>query len=79
MMIANSLYQVNKNHKKGSGTRNFQYQFIKCRDCGRTLKICQIQRKNIGNCHEFAVFTYYCGKCKLTYFVFNFKNKKEEN
>jgi hypothetical protein len=56
---------------------NFQDQFIKCRDCGKGLRICQIQRKNIDNCREFVVFTYYCRKCKLTYYIFNFINKKE--
>ncbi|MHA1291381.1 MAG: hypothetical protein ACTSQJ_01785 [Promethearchaeota archaeon] len=76
-MIANSLDQVNKNHKKSRGAATFQYQFIKCRDCGKVLRICQIQRKNIGNCQEFTVFTYYCRKCKLTYYVFNFIDKKE--
>ena len=76
MMIANSLYLVNKIHKK-VGHPTFQYQFIKCRDCGKALEICQIQRKNISNCREFAVFTYYCRKCKATYYVFKFINKKE--
>jgi len=63
--------------KKSCGTATFQYQRIKCRDCGRILRICQIQRKNIDNCREFTVFIYYCRKCKLTYYVFNFINKKE--
>lgn len=65
-------------YKKKSGDPHFQYQFIKCRDCGKVLEICQIQRKNISNCREFAVFTYYCQKCKLTYYIFNFINKEEE-
>lgn len=57
---------------------HFNYQFIKCRDCGKVLRICQIQRKRIDNCREFVVFTYYCRKCKLTYFIFKFINKKED-
>ena len=64
-------------HEKKVGGPHFQYQFIKCQDCGRKLKICQIQRKRISNCREFAVFTYYCRKCKFTYFIFKFINKNE--
>ena len=77
-MMVNCMGLVNKIHKKIRGTATFQYQFIKCRDCGKALEICQIQRKNISNCREFAVFTYYCRKCKATYYIFKFINKKED-
>jgi len=57
---------------------HFNYQFIKCRDCGKVLRICQIQRKSIDNCREFTVFTYYCRKCKLTYYIFKTVDKNED-
>lgn len=62
----------------GRNSTHFQYQFIKCRDCGGKLKICKIQRKNVEICREFAVFTYYCWKCDLTYYIFKFINKNED-
>jgi len=70
--------QVDKKHKKSRACETLQYQFFKCRDCGRKLRICQIRRKKIDNCREFVLFIYYCRKCKLTYYIFKFINKKEE-
>lgn len=64
-------------HSKKNTNQDFNYQEIKCDNCNRKLKIAQIQRKDINQCLEFAVFTYYCRKCKLTYFIFKFINKNE--
>jgi len=80
------LDQVNYKIKKkrrdkriviNSRTKNSYQRFI-CRDCNRSLRICQIQKKKINNSLEFVVFTYYCSFCKLTYYVFKFINKKRK-
>ena len=55
---------------------NYQEQ-INCQECERKLKIYQIQRKNINRCVDFAIFTYYCFKCRATVFVFKFIKKNE--
>lgn len=68
----------NKMEKMRRNSTHFQYQFFKCSDCGRKLKICQIQKKNDEVCQEFAVFTYYCWKCDMTYFIFRFIVKNED-
>jgi len=60
--------------KKLVGSHHFNYQEIKCEECDKKLKICQIQRKHINRCVNFVIFTYYCQKCKLTYFIFKFIN-----
>ena len=77
MYAIKELDQEVRNYQKKGGTQNFNYQEIKCTDCNRKLKIAQIQRKNINLCVDFACFSYYCWKCKLTYFIFKFINKNE--
>lgn len=67
----------NGNFEAKRNSSRFNYHYFNCPDCNYRLFICQIQRKNIDNFREFAVFTYYCRKCKLTYFIFKFINKKE--
>lgn len=56
---------------------HFDYKEINCQECKRKLKICQIQRKRISRHLDFAILTYYCQKCKLTYYIFKFVNKNE--
>ncbi len=73
-MITNLDQEVIYSKKKRDP--HFNYQETRCDDCNRKLKICQIQRKRIDTCREFAIFTYYCQKCKLTYFIFKFINRK---
>ena len=43
---------------------------IRCDKCNRKLDIAQKQRKHINQCVDFAVYIYYCWKCKITYFKF---------
>jgi len=64
-------------NKKIQVNPNFNYQEIKCQNCGRKLRICQIQRKNINLFVDFAIFTYYCFKCRATIYIFKFINKNE--
>jgi hypothetical protein len=57
----------------------FNYKAITCSECNRKLKICRIQRKKNDNCREFAIFTFYCNRCKLTYFIFKFMNLRSSS
>ena len=48
------------------------YQEIKCNQCHKKLKICQIERKIINNSLEFKGIDYYCPQCDLKYYIFIF-------
>ncbi len=50
--------------------------FFECPECSSELHICRIQYKRINNAHVFTLFTYYCSKCKLTYFIFKIIKKE---
>ena len=76
--MLNKLDQKVIYYKKSSTNRTFDYQEIDCEKCNRKLKIAQIQRKNINQCLDFAIFIYYCFKCRTTIYIFKFINKKED-